>query len=45
MCEKESQLKIAQQLVLDFYRILKTKNKFQLSRQFASLSESGSVVL
>lgn len=27
MCEKEPQLKIAQQLALDFYRILKTKKQ------------------
>lgn len=32
MCEKEPQLKIAQQLALGFYRILKTKNKPQFNR-------------
>lgn len=45
MCEKEPQLKIAQQLALDFYRILKTKNKPQLSRWFTHVSESGPVKL
>lgn len=45
MCEKEPQLKIAQQLALDFYRILKTKDQPQLSRWFTSVSESGSVEL
>lgn len=45
MCEKEPQLKIAQQLALDFYRILKTKNKQQLSRWFSNVSESGPVEL
>lgn len=45
MCEKEPQLKIAQQLALDFYRILKTKNKPMLSRWFTHVSESGSVEL
>ncbi|ECO1613182.1 ISL3 family transposase [Salmonella enterica subsp. enterica serovar Paratyphi B] len=45
MCEKEPQLKIAQQLALDFYRILKTKNKQQLSRWFSNVSESGLVEL
>ena len=45
MCEKEPQLKIAQQLALDFYRILKTKNKPQLSRWFTHVSESGLVEL
>lgn len=45
MCEKEPQLKIAQQLVLDFYRILKTKNKQQISRWFSNVSESGPVEL
>ncbi|ENG1323067.1 ISL3 family transposase [Salmonella enterica subsp. enterica] len=42
MCEKEPQLKIAQQLALEFYRILKTKNKPQLSNWFTRVSESGS---
>lgn len=45
MCEKEPQLKIAQQLALDFYRILKTKNKQQLSRWSSNVSESGPVEL
>ncbi|HCT4903619.1 TPA: transposase, partial [Salmonella enterica] len=38
-------LKIVQQLALDFYRILKTKNKQQLSRWFSNVSESGPVEL
>lgn len=45
MCEKEPQLKIAQQLALDFYRILKTKNKQQLGRWLSNVSESGPVEL
>lgn len=45
MCEKEPQLKIAQQLALEFYRILKTKNKPQLSNWFTRVSESGSTEL
>lgn len=45
MCEKEPQLKIAQQLALEFYQILKTKNKPQLSRWFIRVSESGSTEL
>ena len=45
MCEKEPQLKIAQQLALDFYRILKTKNKQQISRWFSNVSKSGPVEL
>lgn len=45
MCEKEPQLKIAQELALDFNRILKTKNKPQLSRWFTHVSESGPVEL
>lgn len=45
MREKEAQLKIAQQLALEFYRILKTKNKPQLSRWFTRVSESGSTEL
>ncbi len=32
MCEKEPQLKMAQQLSLDFYQMLKTKNKSQLNQ-------------
>ncbi|EMD3364926.1 transposase, partial [Salmonella enterica] len=43
--EEESQLKIAQQLALEFYRILKTKNKPQLSNWFTRVSESGSTEL
>lgn len=31
MCQKEPQLKMAQQLSFDFYRMLKTKNKSQLN--------------
>ncbi|HAU3066571.1 TPA: transposase, partial [Salmonella enterica subsp. houtenae] len=45
MCEKEPQLKIAQQLALEFYQIIKTKNKPQLSRWFIRVSESGSTEL
>ncbi|EAN4380547.1 hypothetical protein DRE45_21515 [Salmonella enterica subsp. enterica] len=40
MCEKEPQLKIAQQLALEFYQILKTKNKLQLNRWFNRTSAS-----
>ena len=43
MCEKEPRLIIAQELALDFHRILKTKNKLQLSRWFTHISESGHV--
>ncbi|WP_077889190.1 ISL3 family transposase [Escherichia coli] len=42
MCEKEPELKIAQQLVLEFYRILKNQNKSQLSSWFTRVHESGS---
>lgn len=42
MCEKEPELKIAQQLALEFYRILKTKNKSQLSSWFTRVNENGS---
>ena len=42
MCEKEPELKIAQQLALEFYRILKTQNKSQLSCWFTRVHESGS---
>ena len=42
MCEKEPELKIAQQLALEFYRILKTQNKSQLSSWFNRVHESGS---
>ena len=45
MCENEPQLKMAQQMSLDFYRILKTKNKQQISRWFTDVSESGPVEL
>ncbi len=41
MCEKELELKIAQQLALEFYRILKTQNKSQLSIWFTRVHESG----
>ncbi|EJJ3962364.1 transposase [Salmonella enterica] len=36
---------MAQQLALEFYRILKTKNKPQLSNWFTRVSESGSTEL
>ncbi|EEV7044479.1 transposase, partial [Escherichia coli] len=42
MCEKEPELKIAQQLALEFYRILKNQNKSQLSSWFTRVHESGS---
>lgn len=45
MCEKEPELKIAQQLALEFYRIQKTQNKSQLSRRFARVDEIGSAEL
>lgn len=45
MCEKEPQLKIAQQLALDFYSMLKTKNKTLLNPWFDKVSESGLVDL
>ncbi len=45
MCEKEPELKIAQQLALEFYRILKTQNKSQLSCWFTRVHESGSAEL
>ncbi|EYV87995.1 transposase [Escherichia coli O86:H34 str. 99-3124] len=45
MCEKEPELKIAQQLVLEFYRILKTQNKSLLSSWFTRVHESGSAEL
>ncbi|EFO2174720.1 transposase, partial [Escherichia coli] len=44
-CEKEPELKIAQQLVLEFYRILKTQNKSQLSSWFTRVRENGSAEL
>ena len=40
MCEKEPQLKMAQQLALDFYRMLKTRNKARLNTWFSDVSES-----
>ena len=45
MCEKEPQLKMAQQLALDFYRMLKTKNKTLLNPWFINVSESGLIDL
>lgn len=36
---------IAQQLSLEFYQLLKTKNKPQLSRRFIRVNESGSTEL
>lgn len=45
MCQKEPQLKMAQQLSLDFYRMLKTKNKSQLNQWFSDVSQSGLVDL
>lgn len=45
MCEKEPQLKMAQQLALDFYRMLKTKNKTLLNQWFINVSESGLIDL
>ncbi|KEK81081.1 transposase family protein [Escherichia coli 3-475-03_S3_C2] len=45
MCEKEPELKIAQQLVLKFYRILKTQNKSQPSSWFTRVHERGSAEL
>lgn len=38
MCQKEPQLKMAQQLSLDFYRMLKMKNKSPLNQWFADVS-------
>lgn len=40
MCQKEPQLKIAQQLSLDFYRMLKMKNKSLLNQWFIDVSQS-----
>uniref|UniRef100_UPI003B63FC27 transposase n=1 Tax=Klebsiella pneumoniae TaxID=573 RepID=UPI003B63FC27 len=45
MCQKEPQLKMAQQLSLDFYRMLKTKNKSQLNQWFSDVSQSGLIDL
>ncbi|WP_227648970.1 transposase, partial [Klebsiella pneumoniae] len=42
---KEPQLKMAQQLSLDFYRMLKTKNKSQLNQWFSDVSQSGLIDL
>lgn len=42
---KRASVEKAQQLALDFYRILKTKNKPQLSRWFTDVSKSGAVEL
>lgn len=39
MCQKEPQLKMAQQLSLDFYWMLKTKNKSQLNQRFSDVSQ------
>lgn len=44
MCEKEPELKIAQQLALEFYRIMKTQNKSQLSSWFTRVYESRQLV-
>ncbi|HFG7811208.1 TPA: ISL3 family transposase [Salmonella enterica subsp. enterica serovar Java] len=45
MCQKEPQLKMAQELCLSFYRMLKTKNKSQLNQWFSDVSQSGLVDL
>lgn len=45
MCEKEPDMKIAQQLALEFFRILKNQNKSQLSSWFTRVHESGSAEL
>ncbi|MFZ3516776.1 ISL3 family transposase, partial [Vibrio harveyi] len=45
MCDKEPQLKLAQKLALEFYKILKTKNKRSLHRWFESVSDSGLIDL
>lgn len=45
MCQKEPQLKMAQQLSPDFYRMLKTKNKSQLNQWFSDVSQSGLIDL
>ncbi len=40
MCAKEPQFKLAQKLALEFYKILKTKNKKSLNRWFDDVSDS-----
>ncbi|KNY40982.1 transposase [Vibrio harveyi] len=45
MCDKEPQLKLAQKLALEFYKILKTKNKRSLHRWFERVSDSGLIDL
>ncbi len=45
MCGKEAELKIAQQLALEFCRILKTQKKSQLSSWFTQVHESGAAEL
>lgn len=45
MRQKEPQLKMAQQLSLDVYRMLRTKNKSQLNQWFPDVSQSGLVDL
>jgi transposase len=40
MCDKEPQFKLAQKLALEFYKILKTKNKRSLHRWFDDVSDS-----
>lgn len=45
MCQKEPQLKMAQKLSLDFYGMLKMKNKSQLNQWFNDVSHSGLVDL
>ena len=40
MCAKEPQFKLAQKLALEFYKILKTKNKSSLNRWFDDVSDS-----
>jgi transposase len=45
MCQKEPQLKIVQQLSLDFYRMLKMKNKSLLNQWFIDVSQSALVDL
>ncbi len=45
MCEKEPELKIAHQLALEFYRILKTQTKSRLSSWFTRVHEIDSAEL
>lgn len=40
MCDKEPQFKLAQKLALEFYKILKTKNKRSLHQWFDDVSDS-----